>query len=147
MHLKVLDQKCLETLLTILYLIKYLFAVNIDNTVGSIGFVSRIIPSVYPISIIKVDPQTGEPIRDARGLCMQCEPNEPGVFIGKIIPENPTRAFLGYVDEEASKKKIVHDVFVKGDSAFLSGECTSRVIGSFCADWSFFHCRRYFSSR
>lgn len=102
----------------------HLLAVNIDNTVGSIGFVSRIIPSVYPISIIKVDPQTGEPIRDARGLCMICEPNEPGVFIGKIIPENPSRAFLGYVDEEASKKKIVHDVFRKGDSAFLSGQLT-----------------------
>lgn len=99
-------------------------AVNVDNTVGAIGFISRIIPSVYPISIIKVDPQTGEPIRDARGLCMLCEPNEPGVFIGKIIPENPTRAFLGYVDEEASKKKIVRDVFTKGDSAFLSGEYT-----------------------
>lgn len=96
--------------------------VNVDNTVGAIGFVSRIIPSVYPISIIKVDPQTGEPLRDARGLCMLCEPNEPGVFIGKIIPDNPSRAFLGYVDEEASKKKVVYDVFKKGDSAFLSGK-------------------------
>ena len=99
-------------------------AVNVDNTVGSIGFISRIIPAVYPISIIKVDPQTGEPIRDARGLCIPCKPNEPGVFIGKIIPNNPSRAFLGYVDEEASKKKVVCDVFRKGDKAFLSG--TSR---------------------
>lgn len=96
---------------------------NVDNTVGAIGFVSRIIPSVYPISIIRVDPQTGEPLRDARGLCMTCKPNEPGVFIGKIIPNNPSRAFLGYVDEEASKKKVVYDVFEKGDSAFLSGKC------------------------
>ncbi|KAJ8970900.1 hypothetical protein NQ317_009052 [Molorchus minor] len=96
--------------------------VNIDNTVGSIGFMSRIIPSVYPISIIKVDPNTGEPIRDAKGLCMPCKPNEPGVFIGKIIPNNPSRAFLGYVDEKASQKKIVHDVFEHGDRAFLSGD-------------------------
>ncbi|XP_072401319.1 long-chain fatty acid transport protein 4-like isoform X2 [Diabrotica undecimpunctata] len=96
--------------------------VNIDNTVGAIGFVSRIIPSVYPISIIKVDQNTGEPIRNAKGLCMPCKPNEPGVFIGKIIPNNPSRAFLGYVDEEASKKKVVHDVFHHGDSAFLSGD-------------------------
>lgn len=94
---------------------------NIDNTVGAIGFVSRIIPWIYPISIIKVDEVTGEPVRDARGLCIVCKPNEPGVFIGKIIPNNPTRAFLGYVDQEASKKKIVYDVFTRGDSAFLSG--------------------------
>lgn len=44
-------------------------AVNIDNTVGAIGFVSRIIPSVYPISIIRADQNTGEPIRGPDGLC------------------------------------------------------------------------------
>ncbi|KAK0172575.1 hypothetical protein PV328_005877 [Microctonus aethiopoides] len=95
--------------------------VNMDNTVGAIGFVSRIIPTVYPISIIKVD-SDGEPIRNAKGLCQECKPNEPGVFIGKIIPNNPHRAFLGYVDEKASERKIVRDVFRKGDSAFLSGD-------------------------
>ncbi|XP_008209590.1 long-chain fatty acid transport protein 4 isoform X2 [Nasonia vitripennis] len=95
--------------------------VNVDNTVGAIGFVSRILPAVYPISIIKVDTD-GEPIRNAKGLCQVCEPGEPGVFIGKIIPNNPSRAFLGYVDKKASKTKVVHDVFCKGDSAFLSGD-------------------------
>ncbi|XP_012283173.1 long-chain fatty acid transport protein 4 [Orussus abietinus] len=95
--------------------------VNVDSTVGAIGFVSRIIPSVYPISIIKVD-SDGVPIRNSKGLCQICEPNEPGVFIGKIIPNNPSRAFLGYVNQEASKSKVVHDVFTKGDSAFISGD-------------------------
>lgn len=47
--------------------------------------------------------------------------DEPGVFIGKIVQNNPARAFLGYVDQSASEKKIVRDVFTKGDSAFLSG--------------------------
>ncbi|XP_055605890.1 long-chain fatty acid transport protein 4-like [Uranotaenia lowii] len=50
--------------------------VNIDNTVGAIGFVSRIIPAVYPISIIRADPATGEPIRGKDGLCQVCELNE-----------------------------------------------------------------------
>lgn len=31
------------------------------------------------------------------------------------------RAFLGYVNEKDSEKKIVRDVFKKGDQAFLSG--------------------------
>ncbi|XP_062564532.1 long-chain fatty acid transport protein 4-like isoform X1 [Armigeres subalbatus] len=96
--------------------------VNIDNTVGAIGFVSRIIPQVYPISIIRADPATGDPIRGKNGLCQLCEPNEPGVFIGKILPNNPSRAFLGYVDKKASEKKIVRDIFKKGDAAFLSGD-------------------------
>lgn len=102
--------------------ISIIFTVNVDNTVGAVGFISRIIPSVYPISIIKVDPETGEPIRNSKGLCMTCKPNEPGVFIGKIIPDNPSRAFLGYVDQEASKKKVVYNVFKEGDSAFISGD-------------------------
>ncbi|XP_059473300.1 long-chain fatty acid transport protein 4 [Neocloeon triangulifer] len=96
--------------------------INPDNTVGAIGFVSRIIPSVYPISIIRVDPETGDVIRDAQGLCIPCKPGEPGVFIGKIVPNDPIRAFLGYVDKSASEKKIVRDVFKLGDSAFLSGD-------------------------
>lgn len=95
--------------------------VNIDNTIGAIGFMSRIIPSVYPISIIKVNAE-GEPIRDSKGLCQVCGPDEPGVFVGKIIPNNPSRAFLGYVDQKASESKVVHNVFSKGDSAFLSGD-------------------------
>jgi solute carrier family 27 fatty acid transporter 1/4 len=50
--------------------------VNIDNKVGAIGFVSRIIPAVYPISIIRVDPETGDPIRNSKGLCITCKPGE-----------------------------------------------------------------------
>jgi solute carrier family 27 fatty acid transporter 1/4 len=95
--------------------------VNIDNTVGAIGFVSRILPQVYPISIIKADPDTGDPIRSKDGLCQTCKPNEPGVFIGKIT-SNPSRSFLGYVDKKASEKKVIRDVFKKGDAAFLSGD-------------------------
>lgn len=99
----------------------FMISVNIDSTVGAIGFVSRIIPSVYPVSVIKVDQLTGEPIRGPNGLCVLCKPDEPGVFIGKIIPSNPARAYLGYVNEKESEKKIVYDVFCKGDSAFISG--------------------------
>ncbi|GBP23085.1 Long-chain fatty acid transport protein 1 [Eumeta japonica] len=95
--------------------------INVDGTVGAIGFVSRIIPKVYPIAIIKVDQETGEPIRDSMGLCQLAKPQEPGVFIGKISPNNPSRAYLGYVDKTASEKKVVHDVFEHGDSAFISG--------------------------
>ncbi|XP_013200626.1 long-chain fatty acid transport protein 4 isoform X2 [Amyelois transitella] len=96
--------------------------VNVNNKTGAIGFVSRIIPGVYPIAILKVDQDTGEPIRNSKGLCQLAKPNEPGVFIGKINPNLPSRAYLGYVDKSASEKKIVRDVFEFGDSAFISGD-------------------------
>lgn len=95
---------------------------NVDDTVGAVGFISRILPIVYPISIIRVDPNTGDPVRDSRGMCIKCKAGEPGVFVGKIISNDPSRAFLGYVDQTASKKKIVYDVFNRGDSAFISGD-------------------------
>ncbi|XP_050675511.1 long-chain fatty acid transport protein 4 [Leptidea sinapis] len=95
---------------------------NTDGTPGAIGFVSRIFPSVYPIAIIKVDQDTGEPVRDSSGLCQIAGPDEPGVFIGKISANNPSREYLGYVDKAASDKKIVKDVFTHGDSAFISGD-------------------------
>ncbi|PZC72568.1 hypothetical protein B5X24_HaOG210926 [Helicoverpa armigera] len=95
---------------------------NVDGTPGAIGFVSRIFPKVYPIAIIKVNQETGEPIRDSRGLCQLAQPNEPGVFIGKIQAHNPARQYLGYVDKAASEKKVVKDVFQFGDAAFISGD-------------------------
>ncbi|KAF8765033.1 Long-chain fatty acid transport protein 1 like protein [Argiope bruennichi] len=96
--------------------------INIDNKVGAVGFMSRIIPTIYPVSLIKVDANTGEPIRDNKGLCIRCEPGEPGEFVGKIITSDPIRQFDGYVNQSATKKKIIRDCFTKGDMAFLSGD-------------------------
>ena len=56
---------------------------------GAVGFVSRIAPAVYPVALIKVNEETGEPVRDANGLCIRCQPFEPGMFVGKIIKNDP----------------------------------------------------------
>jgi hypothetical protein len=60
----------------VLIVLNFFLTANIDNTVGAIGFVSRIIPTFYPIAIVRVDPQTGDPIRDAKGLCIRCQPGK-----------------------------------------------------------------------
>lgn len=44
------------------------------------------------------------------------------MIVGKIISTNPSRQYLGYVNNTDTEKKIVHDVFEKGDAAFLSGD-------------------------
>lgn len=49
-------------------------AVNIDNTVGAVGFTTRIAPSVYPVTLIKVDESSGEPVRDRNDMCIMCKP-------------------------------------------------------------------------
>lgn len=44
------------------------------------------------------------------------------MFIGLIKDGDALREFNGYLDKEESKRKIIQDVFVKGDKAFLTGE-------------------------
>jgi len=49
-------------------------AVNSESYPGAIGFQTRLLPWVYPVTLVRVNEDTGEPIRDCRGLCIRCEP-------------------------------------------------------------------------
>jgi len=51
-------------------------AVNSESYPGAIGFQTRLLPWVYPVTLIRVNEETGEPIRDHRGLCTRCEPGQ-----------------------------------------------------------------------
>ncbi|KAF7225553.1 long-chain fatty acid transport protein 1a [Nothobranchius furzeri] len=95
---------------------------NMDGKVGACGFNSRILPTVYPIRLVKVNEDTMELVRDSRGLCMPCRPGEPGLLVGRINQKDPLRRFDGYASQESTKKKIAHNVFKKDDSAYLSGD-------------------------
>lgn len=44
------------------------------------------------------------------------------MFIGLIKQGNASREFNGYLDKEASKKKVIENVFTKGDAAFITGQ-------------------------
>jgi len=97
--------------------------INFDGTVGAVGFVSLIAPAVYPVGLIKVTEEDDpEPIRGPNGLCISCKPGEPGMFVGKIVNNDPVRDFHGYADKSATKKKVARDVFRRGDAVFLSGD-------------------------
>lgn len=97
--------------------------ININNHVGAVGFISMIAPFIYPVTLIRVDEETGEPIRDHKtGLVLRCKPNEPGELVGKIVDNHPVREFDGYADSTSTTKKIVRNVFRKGDAAFRTGD-------------------------
>ena len=55
-------------------------------------------------------------------IILSSDTGEPGEFVGKIIANDPVREFKGYADKKATSKKVIYDVFKKGDSAFLSGD-------------------------
>ncbi|XP_015124796.1 long-chain fatty acid transport protein 4 [Diachasma alloeum] len=96
--------------------------VNIDNRPGAVGFVPRFGDALYRVALLRIDDETGEPVRDPDGLCTRCKPDEPGIFVGKINPKKAVHDFRGYADEKESEKKIIRDVFKKGDRFFNSGD-------------------------
>lgn len=104
---------------------------NAGFRVGAIGFMPRIIDKVNPAQIIRFDTEKEEPIRDAKtGFCLLAAPNESGELISKIAGDLATR-FDGYVGQKdvqnsATEKKILRDVFVKGDAYFRSGDLLRR---------------------
>ncbi|PVD22086.1 hypothetical protein C0Q70_17890 [Pomacea canaliculata] len=96
--------------------------VNFENKVGAVGFTTRIAPFLYPVTLLKVDPANGDIVRDKHGLCVHAKPGEVGEMAGKIVTGRPAREFDGYVQKSATDRKIIHDVFRKGDRAFLTGD-------------------------
>jgi len=96
---------------------------NFSNRVGAVGFISVLFPGLLPMGIIRMDDHTGEPMRDPEtGLAVPCEIGQPGELIGKIEKGHPVRDFHGYADKSATKQKIMHDVWKKGDMGFRSGD-------------------------
>lgn len=96
--------------------------VNCDNKIGAVGFIPRYAMWLYPVALLKIDEETEKPLRGPDGLCIRCKPGEPGIFVAKINSNKPWHDFSGYTDKEASEQKVIHDVFVKGDRVFNSGD-------------------------
>lgn len=96
--------------------------INMEGKHGACGFLSVLFPSAIPVYLVKIEEETGEPIRDKNGLCVVCKPGEQGELVGIIKKEHPFREFHGYADEAATKKKILRNVLKPGDTAFKSGD-------------------------
>lgn len=73
--------------------------VNTDGKIGAVGFVPRFAKRLYPVTLVRCDEETGEPLRNSDGRCMRCDPGESGVFLGKISPNHAVKNFEGYADK------------------------------------------------
>lgn len=94
---------------------------NLDSKPGAIGFTSRLVEFIKDQYFIKVDNQSGEPIRNEDGFCTKCGPNEPGELVGRIT-QNKFSGFDGYLQKEATQKKYLANVFQKDDLYFRTGD-------------------------
>ena len=95
----------------------------IFNFAGRPGMIGKRQPGQ---EIVRCDLITGEPVRNAEGWCERVKPGEVGLLMARI---NPLLRFDGYVDEAATQKKIVHNVFKDGDQFFNSGDLIELHVG------------------
>ena len=98
-----------------------IFTINQDNTPGSVGKV--LLKSSDNTAIVEYDTETDTHPKGDDGFLKQCAPSQAGELIGKIKKLTP---FQGYTSTEASRQKILTDVFEKGDQYFRSGDLLQR---------------------
>ncbi len=101
---------------------------NCEGRPGSIGRIPAFLSHRYPVALIRCDQSSGAPVRDAQGRCVRCEPGEPGEAIGRIAAAGGGSGaqFEGYADPEATRRKVLRDVFEPGDAWYRTGDLMSR---------------------
>lgn len=97
----------------------------IFNFTGKVGSVGRVpFRRLGSMKLVRYDVENDRVLRDARGLCIECGPNEVGELVIRL-PEKPRSVlgdFKGYTDPTATEKKILRNVLKRGDKYFRSGD-------------------------
>jgi fatty-acyl-CoA synthase len=99
---------------------------NFDGKVGAIGRIPGWLKKKVNARIVQFDVETEQPIRGLNGLCIECGVDQVGECLGKIDAGDARTSFTGYADKAATEKKILHDVFEKGDAWFRTGDLMRR---------------------
>ena len=94
---------------------------NFDGKRGAIGRIPGYLKKKFNIRIVKFDVETEMPIRSANGCCIEVAPGEVGECVGHIGADARSN-YTGYADKAATEKKVLHDVFQKGDAWFRTGD-------------------------
>ena len=94
---------------------------NFDGREGAIGRAPKWLRKRFNVRLIQFDVETEQPIRGTDGFCIECGPGQVGECIGRIGGDARTD-YTGYVDKAASEKKVLRDVFEKGDRWFATGD-------------------------
>ena len=100
---------------------------NYDGKVGAVGRV----PSYMRMArcharMVRFDVEQEMPVRGPDGLCIECGPDEAGEAHRQDLDKRAGRDFEGYTKASDTQKKILHDVFKKGDAWFRTGDLMRR---------------------
>ena len=101
---------------------------NCEGRPGSIGRIPPFLSHRYPVALVRSDGTSGLPARDEAGRCVRCGPGEIGEAIGRVAAGDSTAGlrFEGYADADATRAKVLRDVFVAGDAWYRTGDLMTR---------------------
>ncbi|KAI9834409.1 MAG: hypothetical protein M1819_003020 [Sarea resinae] len=91
--------------------------------IGRNGLIARwVLGSI--LAVVSLDFTTDMPSRSpTTGLCHRVHPGDPGELIYRLKPEDIKQEYQGYFnDPSASERKVIRDVFVKGDAWYRTGD-------------------------
>jgi fatty-acyl-CoA synthase len=96
---------------------------NVEGKPGAIGRIPPLLAHRFPAAIVRLDIETGTPVRSQDGLCIACARGEVGEAIGRIgTADDGGGRFEGYTDAAETEKKILRDVLAPGDAWFRTGD-------------------------
>jgi fatty-acyl-CoA synthase len=98
---------------------------NYDGRIGAVGRVPDYLEWLLPSRVVRFDVEKEMPVRGADGLCIECGPDVVGETLGGIS-KRAGREFEGYTNRADSDKKMLRDVFKKGDVWFRTGDLMRR---------------------
>ncbi|HEX7943194.1 MAG TPA: long-chain-acyl-CoA synthetase [Phenylobacterium sp.] len=95
---------------------------NFDGKEGAIGRAPRWLRKRFNVRLVQYDVEAEAVVRGPDGLCIECGPGQVGECIGQINGADARTEYSGYLDKAASEKKVLHDVFERGDGWFATGD-------------------------
>ncbi len=98
---------------------------NYDGKRGAVGRVPNYMRSLIKTRIVRFDLDSEIPVRGPDGYCIECADGEAGEAIGEVRNETG-RNFEGYTQKSDTEKKLLRDVFAKGDVWFRTGDLMRR---------------------
>ncbi|POI21884.1 hypothetical protein CIB84_014369, partial [Bambusicola thoracicus] len=94
--------------------------INYTGKIGAVGRANVFLKAFASFELIKYNVEEDEPVRNEDGFCIRVRPGETGLLVIKITKNTPFHGYAG--DSQKTEKKILRDVFVKGDTYFNSGD-------------------------
>lgn len=98
----------------------------VNLTGKKVGSVGRPIVDSSDIELATYDSASGSIVRAGRGRGQRAEENEPGLLLSRVAAVHPLAKFDGYVDPDATEKKLLRNVFEEGDAWFNTGDVLRR---------------------